>query len=212
MIRRPPRSTQAKTLFPYTTLFRSTGIASKNSLYFSLFVSAFFPSSQSLFPCEMLWLFFLFALFHFSCRAVVRSAEALSPPPRGPVPRAVGVASCPRPLQHPALMSPTPLWSVKPWPPLLSGSSLRAPGRPQPHDGSPPSPLRARLPLPPTALPASPDTPLHIGEMGAGAPWRATDASTTRTTITSVSRRHATNHLPTSRALLHRAIFIPLHS
>ena len=25
MIRRPPRSTQAKTLFPYTTLFRSTG-------------------------------------------------------------------------------------------------------------------------------------------------------------------------------------------
>ena len=26
MIRRPPRSTQAKTLFPYTTLFRSTGL------------------------------------------------------------------------------------------------------------------------------------------------------------------------------------------
>ena len=25
MIRRPPRSTQAKTLFPYTTLFRSGG-------------------------------------------------------------------------------------------------------------------------------------------------------------------------------------------
>ena len=28
MIRRPPRSTQAKTLFPYTTLFRSTVVAS----------------------------------------------------------------------------------------------------------------------------------------------------------------------------------------
>ena len=35
MIRRPPRSTQAKTLFPYTTLFRSSSI----TLYFSLELS-----------------------------------------------------------------------------------------------------------------------------------------------------------------------------
>ena len=32
MIRRPPRSTQAKTLFPYTTLFRSIGLKSQEAV------------------------------------------------------------------------------------------------------------------------------------------------------------------------------------
>src|SRR3546814_7648237 len=33
MIRRPPRSTRTDTLFPYTTLFRSTGIAQRSPEY-----------------------------------------------------------------------------------------------------------------------------------------------------------------------------------
>src|SRR3546814_990559 len=32
MIRRPPRSTRTDTLFPYTTLFRSPGVADRNRL------------------------------------------------------------------------------------------------------------------------------------------------------------------------------------
>ena len=37
MIRRPPRSTQAKTLFPYTTLFRSGEIKGTKTVYGSSF-------------------------------------------------------------------------------------------------------------------------------------------------------------------------------
>src|SRR3546814_19671763 len=33
MIRRPPRSTRTDTLFPYTTLFRSSGIATQGRLF-----------------------------------------------------------------------------------------------------------------------------------------------------------------------------------
>lgn len=53
--------------------------------------------------------FFLFALFHFLCRAVVRSVEVLSPQPRGPVRLVEAVDSCLRPLQHPGPMLLTPL-------------------------------------------------------------------------------------------------------
>ena len=45
MIRRPPRSTQAKTLFPYTTLFRSLFV----SLFLSLSLSISLSFSLSLF-------------------------------------------------------------------------------------------------------------------------------------------------------------------
>src|SRR5216117_3460484 len=43
MIRRPPRSTQGRTLFPYTTLFRSQGTLTIGSLVaFLLYSSRFF--------------------------------------------------------------------------------------------------------------------------------------------------------------------------
>lgn len=53
--------------------------------------------------------FFLFALFHFSFRAVVQSAEVLSPQRRGPALHVEAVDNCLRPLRPPALMLPTPL-------------------------------------------------------------------------------------------------------
>ena len=46
MIRRPPRSTQAKTLFPYTTLFRSRGQQSCWSSSLSAGLPACLPSSS----------------------------------------------------------------------------------------------------------------------------------------------------------------------
>lgn len=68
--------------------------------------------SSTLFYMFCRWIcgsFFLFALFHFLCRAVVQSAEALSPQPRGPVHHGGAVGSCLRPRQHPGLMLLTPL-------------------------------------------------------------------------------------------------------
>lgn len=59
------------------------------------------------FTCSVVELrgsFFLFALFHFSCRAVVRSAAAPSPRPRGPARHAAAADSCPRP---PPRLDPT---------------------------------------------------------------------------------------------------------
>lgn len=53
--------------------------------------------------------FFLFALFHFSFRAVVQSAEVRSPQRRGPALHVEAVDSCLRPLRPPAPTLPTPL-------------------------------------------------------------------------------------------------------
>ena len=55
MIRRPPRSTQAKTLFPYTTLFRSPAFIALllSSRLFSLLLSCLHPSVS--FPCHPLF-------------------------------------------------------------------------------------------------------------------------------------------------------------
>src|SRR3546814_7015718 len=46
MIRRPPRSTRTDTLFPYTTLFRSTGVTRKEKTAFLHYsaVPAFIPA------------------------------------------------------------------------------------------------------------------------------------------------------------------------
>ena len=95
------------------------------SLYIVLFLSLSIcfillslPSS-TLFYMFCRWIrgtFFLFALFHFLCRAVVRSAEVPSPPLRGPVRHVEAVDSCLRPPQHPGPMLLTPLWSVRPCP------------------------------------------------------------------------------------------------
>lgn len=74
------------------------------------FCLLYFPSST--FYMLFHWIcgsFFLFALFHFLCRAVVRSAEVPSLQPRGPVRHVEVVDSCLRPLQRPGLMLPTPL-------------------------------------------------------------------------------------------------------
>src|SRR3546814_11416205 len=43
MIRRPPRSTRTDTLFPYTTLFRSEGIAAAETANNSMCGGAFVP-------------------------------------------------------------------------------------------------------------------------------------------------------------------------
>ena len=91
--------------------FLSTSLSCILSLPLYLFYTLSFPSS-SLFYMFCRWIcgsFFLFALFHFLCRAVVRSAEVLSPQPRGPVLHVEAVDSCLRPPQHPGPMLPTPL-------------------------------------------------------------------------------------------------------
>jgi phage head maturation protease len=46
MIRRPPRSTQPTTLFPYTTLFRSRTIKSLELLEVSLVTIAMHPGAR----------------------------------------------------------------------------------------------------------------------------------------------------------------------
>src|SRR3546814_14603736 len=40
MIRRPPRSTRTDTLFPYTTLFRSTGLAQGKGIAYALILGS----------------------------------------------------------------------------------------------------------------------------------------------------------------------------
>lgn len=80
--------------------------------FFPLCLKLYLSHYSTLFYMFCRWIrgsFFLFALFHFLCRAVVRSAEVLSPPPRGPVHHAEAVDSCLRPLQHPGPMLLTPL-------------------------------------------------------------------------------------------------------
>ena len=67
MIRRPPRSTQAKTLFPYTTLFRSLSLSLSLFLSPSLFLSV----SLSVSLCLSLGPSLSLSLFLSVCRSLL---------------------------------------------------------------------------------------------------------------------------------------------
>lgn len=81
------------------------------SLLLGLFY-ALSSSSSALFYMLCLWIcgsFFLFALFHFLCRAVVQSAEVQFHRPQEPVHHGEVADSCLRHLPHPDPTSHTPL-------------------------------------------------------------------------------------------------------
>ena len=81
MIRRPPRSTQAKTLFPYTTLFRSASQPLNE-----------FCKNFSLFPSLLLSLSISLSLSVCPCLYLSLSPSLLCPPPLSPSCRQVSIA------------------------------------------------------------------------------------------------------------------------
>lgn len=97
----------AAVIFRFSSFFSGLSCFLSASLRFPLS----FPSWTLfyMFCRELCGSFFLFALFHFSFRAVVQSAEVRSPQRRGPALHVEAVDSCLRPLRPPALMLPTPL-------------------------------------------------------------------------------------------------------
>src|SRR3546814_18717638 len=79
MIRRPPRSTRTDTLFPYTTLFRSTAIA---NLVIAIAFTPWWPLFIGVFPlASKVGLFAVhFAVAHYDRRARARRRAGAFPP------------------------------------------------------------------------------------------------------------------------------------
>lgn len=85
----------------YVSIFLSIYLSFLLSIYLT---SVLLYSGLCCYCCGAFW----FSLFTFCCRAVVRWAAARFPLPRGPALQGEAAASCLRPLQSHAHMSPTP--------------------------------------------------------------------------------------------------------
>ena len=111
MIRRPPRSTQAKTLFPYTTLFRSTQPASHPA---TIQLNSSFIDTETQVPTQP-------------------KSESRSLPRHHATPFTPSPPSTHSSPPHPARPSP-PLPNPRPSPPLVAALQIWAGGT---HKGTP---------------------------------------------------------------------------
>ena len=131
MIRRPPRSTQAKTLFPYTTLFRSKKFLDTDN---------FFPPKRA-FPLPLTSTFFSFLtpiLERFT-----HGAATLQGFPEGPAPPPPETCTCcPAEPGAPKGRVPasSPSWCPTRLPPGHLPRSQVPARRPTSDAGSPPAP------------------------------------------------------------------------